>query len=290
MENQGQQSTQKFLHQLISQNASQGSMDWLDQQTDKYQNQPSSRIFNLTFSTLSRHFAKSELAVDDQVIKEANQVRSGWDLSWWTLQQTARTYWLLQLSANSCEEYRPVLDRLFAIADVDEQITLYAALPLYAYPDQMAYRASEGIRTNITDVFDAVALRNPYPAEYMSDEAWNQMVLKAIFMGRPLYLIQQLDQRRNQEQARMLIDFAHERWAANRPVTPELWRGVAPYLTEGHLPDIQRLLEQGNTLEKRAAALAIKKSENDTLKKQLANYSLPDEELDWKTIGIMSND
>ncbi len=270
---------------MISQQSSHEAVQWLDQQTNKYQNQPSNRIFNLTFSMLARHFNKTGLALSDETERKAEQIRSGWDLSQWDMRQTARTYWLLQLPAESFEDYRSVLDRLFATADVDEQVTLYAALPLYAFPEQMAYRASEGIRTNITDVFDAVALCNPYPAEYMSDEAWNQMVLKAIFMGRPLYLIQQLDQRRNPDQARMLIDFAHERWAANRPVTPELWRGVAPYLSEEHLPDIQQLLEKGGTLDKQAAVLAIEESGNDTLQKQLANYPLPDEELDWKTIG-----
>lgn len=280
---------QKFLHELISQQSSSETVEWLNQQTNKYQHQPSNRSFYLTFSTIARHFSKTNLALNDELIQKAEQIRKGWDLSQWDIRQTARAYWLLQLSADAFEEYRTVLDRLFATADVDEQVTLYAALPLYQYPDQMVYRASEGIRTNITDVFDAVALRNPYPAEYMSDEAWNQMVLKAIFMGRPLYLIQQLDERRNPDQARMLIDFAHERWAANRPVTPELWRGVSPYLTEEHLPDIQHLLEQGNTLEKQAAVLAINESENDTLQKQLVHYSLSDEELDWKTIGAMCN-
>ncbi|MEM6840717.1 MAG: EboA domain-containing protein [Bacteroidota bacterium] len=285
-----QQAAQTFLYQIISQKSHQESLNWLNQQTDKYRNQPSSRTFNLTFSTISRHFEKGDYVLDDKTLQKAKQIRGGWDMSQWTLRQVARTYWLLQLSHESFEDYRLVLDRLFATADVDEQMTLYAALPLYDYPDQMAYRASEGIRTNIADVFDAVALRNPYPAEYMSDGAWNQMVLKAIFMGRPLYLIQQLDERRNPDQARMLIDFAHERWAASRSVTPELWRGVAPYLIDEHLPDIRRLLEQGSILEKQAAVLAIKESENDTLQKLLANYSLSDEELDWKAIGIMSNE
>ncbi len=280
---------QKFLYELINQQSSEKTVDWLDQQTKKYRDQPSNRSFYLTFSTIARHFSKTNLALSDETLQRAEQIRSGWDLSQWNVRQAARTYWLLQLSTNTFEEYRTVLDRLFATADVDEQVTLYSALPLYQYSDQMVYRAVEGVRTNITSVFDAIALRNPYPAEYMTDEAWNQMVLKAIFMGRPLYLIQQLDKRRNAEQARMLIDFAHERWAASRPVTPELWRCAAPYFTEKHLPDIQRLLEQGSPLEKQAANLAIKESENDTLKKQLANYSLPDEKLDWKTIGAMSN-
>jgi len=281
---------QNFLYERINQQSSDEAVAWLDQQTKKYQDQPNNRSFYLIFSTTARHFNTTGLVLSDETIQKAEQIRSGWDLSQWDVRQAARTYWLLQLSADSFEEYRTVLDRLFATADVDEQVTLYAALPFYQYPDQMAYRASEGIRTNITDVFDAIALRNPYPAEHLSDEGWNQMVLKAIFMGRPLYLIQQLDERRNSDQARMLIDFAHERWAASRSVTPELWRCVAPYLTEEHLFDIQRLLEQGSTLEKQAANLAIEESENDTLKKQLANYSPSDEKSDWKTIGAMCNE
>jgi hypothetical protein len=83
-----------------------------------------------------------------------------------------------------------VLDQLFGTADVGEQTALYLSLPLLPYAASFKHRASEGIRTNMTVVFNAIALDNPYAAEFMEEAAWNQLVLKAIFVGSPLHRIQ----------------------------------------------------------------------------------------------------
>ena len=99
-------------------------------------------------------------------------------------------------------------------------------------PEQFQLRAAEGIRTNMTSVFNAVALNNPYPAEYLNDLAWNQMVLKALFVGSPLDLIYGLQRRNNQQLTQMLIDYARERLAANRTVSSQLWELVMPFQSE----------------------------------------------------------
>jgi hypothetical protein len=141
-----------------------------------------------------------------------------------------------------------------------EQVALYSALPLLPYPEEFVSRAAEGVRTNMRDVFDAVVLQNPFPAGFFSEEQWNQMVLKAVFTSRPLYTICGIDDRCNARLAEMLLDFAHERWAAGRKVTPELWRCVAPYVTERNSADIQKLSESPDELEQLAAALVLKKT------------------------------
>ena len=53
----------------------------------------------------------------------------------------------------------------------------------------------------------------------------------------------------------MLGDYAHERWAAGRPVSPELWRCVGPFASGALLDDLARVLDSGTPPE-RAAALA----------------------------------
>ncbi len=67
------------------------------------------------------------------------------------------------------------------------------------------------------------------------------MVLKALFVGSALDPIIGLDDRANPELARILIDYARERWAAARPVTPELWRTVTPFADR---PEIRAELDR----------------------------------------------
>jgi hypothetical protein len=86
------------------------------------------------------------------------------------------------------------------------------------------------------------------------------MVLKALFVGSALWPIVGLDRRANAELARMLSDYAHERWSAGRPVSPELWRCVGPHATGTLLKDLERVLKEGTDPERRAAALALRAS------------------------------
>jgi hypothetical protein len=85
-------------------------------------------------------------------------------------------------------------------------------------------------------------------------------VLKALFVGSPLMPIVGLDRRRNPTLARMLCDYAHERWAASRPISPELWRCVGPFAAGPVLDDFARLFERGTDNEKQAATLALREA------------------------------
>ena len=81
----------------------------------------------------------------------------------------------------------------------------------------------------MTSVFNAVAHHNPYPAKYLDELAWNQMILKALFVGSQLKPIYGLKSRNNPQLAQMLIDYACERLAADRAVSNELWELVVPF-------------------------------------------------------------
>lgn len=72
-------------------------------------------------------------------------------------------------------------------------------------------------------VFEAVACDTPYPFLHFDDDAWRQLLLKAVFIEAPLWRVHGLDARLSAELARMALDFADERRSAGRPVPPELW-------------------------------------------------------------------
>lgn len=224
------------------------------------------------FSAASRFFEKQPLNLTEAQRAEAHQLRPGFQPGTWNELQTARTFLLLHLPSAEQAPYLTILNKLFETADMEEQVALYAALPLLPHPTALVDRTTEGIRTNMTNVFDAIALHNPYPADYLPEEAWNQMVLKAFFMQRPVGHIYHADERANASLARILIDFAHERWAAHRTVMPELWRFVGPFLDDNSLMDIRKVVEEGTSPEKEAALLACSQSRHPQAKEMLAQH------------------
>ena len=282
--------TQRFLRHLIEANADERTLSWITQREEKLREEYSEQAFYLAFGSVSRFAPKQPLVLHEAQQEEANQLRSGFRPGHWDLRHALRAYLLLLLPAHDSLSTVAVLTRLLETADVDEQIAMYQSLPLLPHPESFVALATNGLRTNITLVFDAIALRNPYPATYLDEAAWNQLVLKAVFMNRPLYLIYGADQRTNPVLARILVDFAHERWAAGRPVNPELWRFVAPYLNPSHQPDLERVIASDNPWEQAAGLLACQQSNQPTLQ-DLCEHSkdkpetITGDERSWQRIG-----
>lgn len=235
------------------------SADWLGTVAGLVQAAPTDRPLYLAIGEVSRRVPRQPLAPTGAELAAAAASRPGWDPRDWTLDQAARVRLLLVSTADGAVLSRR-LDTLCSAADIGELVAFYRGLPLYPDPPRHALRAAEGVRSNMRVVFEAVAHRNPYPAEHFAESAWNQMVLKALFVGSRLDRIVGLDARANPALARMLRDYAHERWAAKRVISPELWRCVGPYATGGALDDFRRLLERGTEHEREAAALALASS------------------------------
>ncbi len=278
-----------FFKIIIQERVNNKELNWISQQEQKLRDQFQLRSFYLAFSSAPRFIDKAKLHLTQEELAHAKKLLKGFQPEKWNLLQTVRTYFLLMLPNEVAEDYESTLTKLFETADMDEQVTLYAALPLLPYPNILAKRAAEGIRTNITDVFDAIALHNPFPYDYLNVDAWNQMFLKAVFMQRPLYRIYGADERANPELAQMLVDFAHERWAAKRPVSPELWRFVGPFLNNKYIKEIKKVLA-GEPLEREAGLLACASGKQPEAQQLLDQYvdvkkEIESGRLNWTIIG-----
>ncbi len=249
---------EKLLQQWLDSRLPVDARTWLADAAQRLRSGGDTDLYR-SVSLVTRKIGKADLALSPAEMGQAAAARESWNPSDWSLDQAARIYLLLVSGADGATFLRR-LDQLCNTADVGELVAFYRGLPLY--PDQSRYvlRAAEGIRTNMKAVFEAVAHRNPYPAEQLSEPAWNQMVLKTLFIGSTLHPIVALDRRVNPELARMLCDYAHERWAAGRPISPELWRCVGPHARGEMLHDLGRVLEKGTGPERTAAALALASS------------------------------
>ncbi len=230
---------------------------WFEEQLARLAARPTDKDVYLALGYATRKLGKGDLDLKPRDLADAEAARRGWNPSDWSIDQAARVAFVLASYDGDAARFRARLEQLFNTADIGELIAFYRGLPLY--PDAKLHnaRAREGTRSAMQPIFEAVAQRNPYPQEQFDENAWNHMVLKALFVGSRLAPIQGLDERSNPRLMRMLCDYAHERSAAGRPVAPELWRCVGPHADAAAVEDLARVLRAGTELERKAAALAL---------------------------------
>ncbi len=234
------------------------ALNWIDDRAKAVAGGDKKSLF-IAFGLVPRKVGKADLALTDAERNAAESARPGWNPSGWSLDQLVRTFFVLTHPADDIANYVKTLDLMFSTGEVGELVALYQALPLLPHPASHALRAAEGIRTNIKAVFCAVAHHNPFPSEQFNDDQWNQMVLKCLFIGVPLQPVIGIDERANAKLMSMLVDFAHERRAAHRPVPAELWRCVGPFADERALDDLRLVLTKGELTERQAAADALRR-------------------------------
>jgi hypothetical protein len=88
----------------------------------------------------------------------------------------------------------------------------------------------------------------------------------------------------------MLLDFSHERWAAKRSVSPELWRPIAPFVDDSVLSDLRKVLETSSLLEQQAATLTLLASGHPKTSESLdrygdLSYDATHRKFDWSTLA-----
>ena len=228
---QTNKATWELLHSWLDK-ASANGLDWLDCKIEEIVQTANKRTLFTSYSAVPRYLGKQKLNLSEKDLQAARELVTGWNPVDLTTDRAGRILLLLSFPSEDSDRYVATLEQIIAAADVEEAIAFYRSLPLLPHPEKFQLRAAEGIRTNMTSVFNAVALNNPYPARYLDDLAWNQMILKALFVGSPLHPIYGLESRNNQQLSQMLIDYASERLAAKRTVSPELWELVMPFKPE----------------------------------------------------------
>ena len=262
------------------------SVAWLKGKIESLKENKSSKDLFMTYSLLNVKFDAANVISFDALDTTSSRYLSGHKA---TLLQVSRIYFLAEVLSQDIEFYTPKVANIIQVADTGELETFLKYLVLLPNPEAYKQTAVEALRTNIATIFDAISLNNPYPAEYFNDQQWNQMFLKAAFMERDLSQIASIDERANEDLARIISDYAHERWAAGRKIDPLFWRPVSKFLNEQLLGDMKTLLNSDDVVENLAGALCCYYSENE---KALAllngkpelKHKIADGHTTWNTI------
>lgn len=140
------------------------------------------------------------------------------DWSLWSKDELARALILVA----GCESDDSFFFDIAAYFDLRETIAACRSLSLLNNSERLEQYATESCRTNSSQVFAAMAHGNPYPKRYFSDLSYDQMVLKAMFVGIALKPIVGLQERKTDETRRMSQDYCDELKAAGRSLPIEI--------------------------------------------------------------------
>jgi hypothetical protein len=181
--------------------------------------------FLAQFTGAPRSLGKDPLALT--AAERGTLVAAGvtWPIEGWPLDQLGRVGMLALAAARlSPRELEWILDACYRQGDSRERQAVLRSLPFMEWPEGNIPRAVDACRTNEVPIFEAIACENPFPAAHFPDLPWNQMVLKALFLGIALDRILGLERRKSAELARMAEDYASERRAAGRSVPADIGR------------------------------------------------------------------
>lgn len=257
------------LFNILEQNLDGSSKDWYFNKLNSVLENKSVRTLYLMYSLCGSKLDKASLNIPEDIntslsdylrIQQANILELG------------RIHLLAKVLEDDKEFFKEKVSNLIQIADTGELETFLKFLVLLPNAEDYQFSAVEALRTNITIIFDAISLNNPYPSLFFNEQQWNQMYLKAAFMQRDLGSILDVDKRANQELVRIVSDYAHERWAASREINAEIWRPVSKFLDSDLLKDMDRLFSSKNIQENRAAALCCYNSSSKDATELLQKY------------------
>ena len=186
---------------------------WLDEQLEAPSLLAERKKLHLAFARLARKLAS---AAERPIALE------GTTLPVPLIDLTRALLLLTALEAIPPADHEAVIAELYRTGDLREQQSILRALPALPEPARFVSVAVAACRTNSPAVFAAIANDNPLPAAHFPELNFNQLVLKAIFMGVPVTRIDGLATRRTPELRRMVTEYANERRAAGRTVPSDV--------------------------------------------------------------------
>jgi len=220
----GKTEIENLLLVIIKREVKADAFLWLESKLDAIKSEDNSLQLRMLFAQIPRFTGKQIVNLKAAELTVINALLPGYTLQGWTLERLCRVWVLMQIPRENKMSYLKKINELFESAEMNEQVALYSALPILAYPEEWIFRCEEGIRSNIGLVLEAIMYHNPYPAYFLSEGSWNQMILKAFFTEKNVNYIIGLQERVNERLATALNDYIEERLAAHRTVNEEIYK------------------------------------------------------------------
>jgi hypothetical protein len=208
---------------VVRAHASTAARDWLTGAVATTRAPLNRSGFAAAFALAARQAGR---AAPEPLPEEIARLRAAgvtWPVAPWGLDGLTRAGLLLHAAAGLPPgEVEALVEECFLQGDTRERSAVLRTLALLPDPGRFVPLGVEACRTSVQPVFEAIACENPFPARHFPESSFNQMVLKAVFVGVAVGRILGLEARITPELQRMAADYASERRAAGRSVPDDI--------------------------------------------------------------------
>lgn len=225
------------LHQALKQQCPEAAIEWLQKALNAIESEPNPETKHQIASAMARRkIGDDPINLDLALMGEESR-----EISHWSCADVARVLLNLAFIDASDKPLTTLLSEIYAQGDERERAALVKGLPILDPDAEWLVDAEDCCRTNSLLLFSAMVMHNPYPARHFSPRAFNQLVLKALFLGLDIAHTENLKTRYNSELSMMCADYIEERMAAGRDYPASIWLAIqlqdCPSETTDHIAD-----------------------------------------------------
>lgn len=233
------------------------AMEWLAGAAREIGAGCSDSRFAALISMASRHARRRPASITAEEVRDAQTILAGWNPERWSLLDLLRVSLILGRPDLEEDSAAPAICGMAKFADVGELCALYRSMSFLPRPADYVWQAGEGCRSNMNEVFEAIACDNPFAVKHFDDVGWRALVVKAVFIDAPLWRVHGIDERHGTELAQVALDLADERRSAGRPVQPQLWMCLGTFGGERALESLELEMASEHEIGRRGAALGL---------------------------------
>lgn len=209
-------------------------------------------------------------------------------ISHWNTADAGRALLILQALLSASEQCDLIVRSYFEQGDESEIAIIVRVVNLLKNPERYKFYVREVGRTNSKPLYAALAQLNPYPARYYDDHEFNQLVLKALFIGIGIDTVIGLRDRANAELSKMCEDYIDERLAAGRSIPPDIWLALEPFASENGINLIQRHLHAETPEHRYFSAKALRQQNPLSTERKFWLKECLEQETDPRIIALLS--
>ncbi len=147
-------------------------------------------------------------------------------LEHWTITDAVRILLLTEALKAGSFSVNDLFKLCFKYSDGGERASLLKGLSFLSLGEESTSLIIDTARTNSLEIFSALVYKNPWVVMKFPIPAYNQIVLKALFLNINIIYLEGLRAARNPELGRMAADYVQERLDAGREVPESIWLAV----------------------------------------------------------------